>query len=98
MDQIIHEFNNGVFLKAVIDGQLVGSIRARDDGDTCYIEKLIVNPAFQNRGIGSLLLQEMENRFFHTQRYELLYRTQKRKEPLLLQKKRVLRTDEKNGF
>ena len=71
MDQIIHEFSEGIFLKALIEDRIIGSVRAEEDGETCYIAKLIVHPEYQNIGIGSLLLKEIENRFFHLQRYEL---------------------------
>jgi ribosomal protein S18 acetylase RimI-like enzyme len=71
MDQIIHEYNSGLFLKAIHDNQIIGSVRAREDGETCYIGKLVVKPELQNKGIGSQLLKEIENRFYHLQRYEL---------------------------
>lgn len=71
MDQIIHEYGSGLFLKAVRNQKLIGSVRAHEDGETCYIANLVVYPDYQNRGIGSRLLNEIENRYFHLQRYEL---------------------------
>jgi ribosomal protein S18 acetylase RimI-like enzyme len=41
------------------------------DGETCFIGKLIVHPDFQNRGIGSKLLTDIEKRLRHARRYEL---------------------------
>jgi len=86
MDQIIHEYGKGLFLKAVKGQQLIGSVRAREDGETCYIANLVVSPDYQNRGIGSRLLNEIENRFFHLQRYEL-FTTEKSNRNLYFYKK-----------
>jgi len=71
MDDIIREFSSGLFLKAEQEGRIVGSVRASEDGETCYIGKLIVDPELQNKGIGTLLLESIENTFFHLNRYEL---------------------------
>lgn len=49
-----------VFLKAVLNGVLVGSIRARIGEGTCFIGRLIVAPEYQHQGIGRRLLNTME--------------------------------------
>lgn len=51
-------------LVARLDGgsRVVGSVRARVDGDTCHIGRLIVAPDVQGRGIGTALLAEIERR------------------------------------
>lgn len=46
------EFKNGTTLKATIDQEIIGSVRAAVKDDTCYIGKLIVAPDQQNKGIG----------------------------------------------
>ena len=53
------------------DGRLIGSVRARLSGDTCHVGRLIVDPAFQNRGIGTRLLRETERSFPEAGRFEL---------------------------
>lgn len=60
-----------LFLKAVENDRIVGSIRAYKKQDTCFVEKLIVEPEYQNRGIGKKLMQEVENYFPAAHRYEL---------------------------
>lgn len=60
IDDLENEFNSTVILKAVIDRRIVGSVRAGLDDSECSIGKLIVHPEYQNRGIGSSLLNEIE--------------------------------------
>lgn len=71
LDEIEEEFKSKKFLKVKFDGKIIGSVRAYQVDDTCYIEKLIVHPSFQNRGIGSLLLFEVEKLFSGAGRFEL---------------------------
>ena len=70
LKSIRSEFENHTFLKAVVDGKIIGSVRTRIHSDTCYIGRLIVHPDFQNRGIGSALLNKIEKRQ-PAKRYEL---------------------------
>ncbi len=65
------EFENQLFLKASVNGKIVGSVRAYLEQGTCFIGKLIVHPDFQNRGIGTRLMHEIEERFAQAERYEL---------------------------
>jgi GNAT superfamily N-acetyltransferase len=66
-----NEFENTTILNAVIDGEIVGSIRGFVDDKTTYIGKLIVNKDFQNKGIGRMLLDSMESTFIDCKRFEL---------------------------
>jgi len=71
LESIEKDFENQVFLKFLIDGRIIGSVRAYAKGDTCYIGRLIVHPEFQNRGIGTKLMSEIEKIFNHCKRFEL---------------------------
>lgn len=59
-----------VFLKAVVNGKIIGSIRGYAVEDNAYVSRLIVHPYFRGRGIGRRLLQEIEKAFPHAKRIE----------------------------
>jgi ribosomal protein S18 acetylase RimI-like enzyme len=63
LERITKEFKDKRVLKAMNDEKIVGSIRAYRWEGTCYLEKLVVHPSFQGKGIGTRLMQEMEKLF-----------------------------------
>jgi ribosomal protein S18 acetylase RimI-like enzyme len=65
------DFQQQVYLKAVLDGTIVGAVRGYERDGACYIGRLIVQPDCQNRGIGTQLMNAIERRFNTVQRYEL---------------------------
>jgi ribosomal protein S18 acetylase RimI-like enzyme len=69
--EIEGDFGRQVLLKATVDGRIIGSVRAFMRDGTCFIGRLIVHPDFQNQGIGTRLMQEIEAYFGQAQRYEL---------------------------
>ncbi|MNZ58880.1 putative acetyltransferase [compost metagenome] len=69
--ELEEEFKVQMILKAVIDNRLVGSVRAYMEEGICKIGKLIVHPDYQNRGIGSQLMNEIELRFTRCDKFEL---------------------------
>lgn len=71
LEEIIREFDEQLFLKATIDNIIIGSVRAYFQNGSCFIGRLIVHPDHQNRGIGTKLMCEIENRFNHANRFEL---------------------------
>ena len=60
-----------MFLKASADGKIVGCVRGYVRDGTCFIGRLIVHPDLQNQGIGTRLMNEMEQHFHQARRYEL---------------------------
>lgn len=71
LDQVIEELAASHFLKATLEGALIGSVRARLVGGSCEIGRLIVHPDFQRRGLGGLLMTAIEQAFPAADRYEL---------------------------
>ena len=79
LEETIQEFKAQTVLKATLNGRIVGSARGYLEDGTCYVGKIMVNPDFQNRGLGSRLLYAVEQLFPEAQRYELFtgYKSQK---------------------
>lgn len=72
-DEIKAHFEDYFFLKAVESGRIIGSVKARmSSHDTCYIGRLIVHPDFQNYGIGTQLMERIEEIFSKCKRWELM--------------------------
>jgi ribosomal protein S18 acetylase RimI-like enzyme len=65
------DFQRQSYLKATLDGTIVGAARGYEQDGTCFIGRLIVHPACQNRGSGTQLLRAIEAHFSTVQRYEL---------------------------
>lgn len=71
LEELQGEFTGKRFLKAVTNGEIVGSVRGYENHGTCFIGRLIVHPRHQNRGIGTLLMQAMEQAYEGTPRFEV---------------------------
>lgn len=71
MEEIKGQFGDHIFLKAVENKNIIGSVRAYAKDGTCYIGRLIACPEKQNQGIGTALMNEIERCFNSSQRYEL---------------------------
>jgi ribosomal protein S18 acetylase RimI-like enzyme len=69
--ELRQEFARKVVLKATLDGQIIGSVRGYREGDTCYVERLIVHPGHQGRGLGTALMGRLEGAFPGARRAEL---------------------------
>jgi len=71
LSQIKSEFENKIFLKVAIGDKIIGSVRASLDDGTCRIGRLIVHPDYQKNGIGTSLMERIEELFSHAERFEL---------------------------
>ncbi len=70
IDDLKREMMRGVLIKAVRADTIVGSVRAYQEGRTCYIGRLVVEPELQNQGIGRKLMEKIEA-YFSCDRFEL---------------------------
>jgi N-acetylglutamate synthase-like GNAT family acetyltransferase len=61
--EIEQEFEEKVFFKACLDKIIIGSVRVKIEGDTCWVNKLVVHPQFQNHGIAKQLMENVEKFF-----------------------------------
>lgn len=71
LEEIKEEFTKQTFLKAIMEENLIGSVRAFQFKEAAFIKRLFVNPAFQNLGIGTKLMHSIEESFRNVKRYEL---------------------------
>jgi N-acetylglutamate synthase-like GNAT family acetyltransferase len=60
LDQITAEFEKTIFIKAVVNGKIIGSIRGRIEGDVAHISRVVVHPYFQGKGLGTRLIKQVE--------------------------------------
>jgi ribosomal protein S18 acetylase RimI-like enzyme len=63
IDDLKKEFKLKTFYKMESDGKIIASVRCFIKDQTLYIEKLIVDPDFQNKGIGAKMMREVEARY-----------------------------------
>lgn len=65
IEEIQKENKIGIILKYLSDkNRIIGSVRGfLDKNNICHIGKLIVDPDFQNKGIGKTLMHEIEKYF-----------------------------------
>jgi ech hydrogenase subunit C len=70
LQDLVREFDTTVFLKAVANGKIIGSVRARKDGDTAHIGRLVVHPYFWRRGLGTRMVGRIEEAFPDASRFE----------------------------
>ena len=59
-----------VFLKTVVNGKIIGSVRGQAVDGTACVSRVIVHPYFRDRGIGKRLLSEIETAFPQVKRFE----------------------------
>lgn len=73
LEEIEKELNDGIILKYELKtGEIIGSVRANiTEHNICYIGKLIVDPEYQNRGIGQMLMLEIEKYFSNCSKFYL---------------------------
>ena len=71
LQQAVH---NSLYVLGAFDhNQLIGLIRVVGDGLTIiYIQDLLVLPAYQNKGIGSTLINKVRKEFRHVRQQVLL--------------------------
>ncbi len=69
--ELHEEYEHGTILVYECDGQVIGSVRASVSDAVAHVGRLIVDPARQRRGIGSLLMKELERRLAGCTAFEL---------------------------
>jgi ech hydrogenase subunit C len=70
LDEIGADFDRMLFLKAVVNGKIIGSVRGCADLTSAYVSRVAVHPYFWGRGIARRLISDVERQFPAVQRYE----------------------------
>jgi ribosomal protein S18 acetylase RimI-like enzyme len=65
-EQIVEDYRKKLFLKLVVNGKIIGSVRGDREGESREISRLVVHPYFRKRGLGKQLLHAMEGRLADT--------------------------------
>lgn len=84
--ELVDEFDDYVFLKAVINDRIIGSVRGRMQDGACYVGRLIVHPDYQNQGIGSKLMTEIEACFPEAHVYQVFTGHKSKRNIIIYQK------------
>jgi N-acetylglutamate synthase-like GNAT family acetyltransferase len=71
LEELEAEIRDAIVLKACSTVLIVGSVRARRNGTTCAVGRLMVHPEWQRRGLGSRLMRRIEASFPDVERFEL---------------------------
>lgn len=71
LESLVEEIQSIAVIKAMEGQTIVGSVRASLSSQTCFIGRLIVEPTRQGQGIGSMLLQAIEQTFPQATIFEL---------------------------
>lgn len=69
--ELLRDFTMKTIYKATMGNLIVGSIRGVSEQETCHIGRLSILPAHQNKGLGTKLIQTIEDAFCHCKRFEL---------------------------
>jgi GNAT superfamily N-acetyltransferase len=62
LDELVHELHDNLGRVALIGPRIVGAVRARLDGELLLVGRLAIAPDQQGNGIGSRLLEAVEER------------------------------------
>jgi ribosomal protein S18 acetylase RimI-like enzyme len=71
ISDIQREFLEQTFFKAVYQGRIIASVRTKVENETCYINKLIVDPEYFRLGIAKTLMMHIETIASEVKRFEL---------------------------
>ena len=85
IEDIRDQFKTHIFLKAIVDGKIVGTVRAHEENGTCYIGRLAVHPDRQDQSIGAALMKAIEG-CYKPNRFELFVGSRSEKNIYLYQK------------
>ena len=70
LEELQKDFEQAIYIKAVVNGKIIGSVRGQAREDTGLVSGISVHPYFQRRDIGDRLVQEVEKALPAAKRFE----------------------------
>jgi ech hydrogenase subunit C len=70
LEELRNDFDQAIYIKAVINGKIIGSVRGQSRDGTGFVSGISVHPYFQRRDIGHRLVQEIEKALPEAKRFE----------------------------
>ncbi|WP_341227207.1 GNAT family N-acetyltransferase [uncultured Arcticibacterium sp.] len=95
IEELQADFKTNTFIKATFNSKIIGSIKGFEENGSVLVGKLIVHPDFQNKGLGSRLMLDIESRFPKANRFWLF--TAYKSEPLFVSKARLYRIQKRKS-
>lgn len=72
IENIVQEFSDKeIFVACLNSNEIIGSIRISRIESKAFVSKLIVDPIYQNKGVGRKLMLFIENHFMNIKTFEL---------------------------
>ena len=71
LESIEQAYRKSIFLKIQEGPKIIGSVRAYEENETCFIGSLIVHPKAQGQGLGAKMMKEIEGYFPQCKGFEL---------------------------
>lgn len=72
LESVYNDFSSFDFYKALLEGKIVGVIKVQlVNKHKLWIGRLVVDPEYQNRGIGKFIMLEIERKYKFVKIYEL---------------------------
>jgi len=70
LGELQNDFDGAVFIKAVVNGKIIGSVRGQASNGSALVSGISVHPYFKRRDIGRRLVDEIEKAFPDAKRFE----------------------------
>jgi N-acetylglutamate synthase-like GNAT family acetyltransferase len=73
LDEILKEYTHKTIYKLEKNGRIIASVRCAAKDEVLHIERLVVDPEYQNQGIGASIMKEIENLYSNTVKIYTLF-------------------------
>lgn len=71
LEELQQDFQTHIFYKAVEGNQIIGSAKVLIQEDNGLVGRVVVLPAFQNKGVGKSVMKQLEKDLMQIKRFEL---------------------------